>query len=55
LRTREKKKQMFKLLLSLYLAICYLANELNAQIPIPQVGSCANSPIISDFDAAKVI
>jgi hypothetical protein len=46
---------MLKIFLSLYLAVCFLANESNAQIPIPQVGSCANSPIIADFDAAKVI
>ncbi len=55
MRTRKKNKQMLKIFLSLYLAVCFLANESNAQIPIPQVGSCANSPIIADFDAAKVI
>lgn len=45
---------MFKILFNLCIITYYFANELNAQIPIPQAGSCATSPILSDFDAVKV-
>jgi len=45
---------MFKKLFCLFFVAVYVSNEVNAQIPIPQVGSCATSPIQTDFDANKV-
>jgi len=45
---------MFKL--SIALVIFVFAIELNGQspFPIPELGKCADSPVISDFDAGKV-
>ena len=37
------------------LLLCLFAYESNSQIPIPEAGSCADSPSIPDFDATIVI
>ena len=42
---------MFKLLF--LLTVCIYS--LNAQIPIPQTGSCVTSPVIADFDVSKYL
>jgi hypothetical protein len=41
---------MFKLAFLFTLCIY----SLNAQIPIPQTGSCVASPVLADFDVSKV-
>ena len=45
---------MFKQAISL--VVLFFAIQLNAQsvIPVPEIGKCADSPVISDFDPAKV-
>ena len=43
---------MFKLKIFLLVVLCL--QKLNAQIPIPEIGVCSPSPVISDFDITKV-
>ncbi len=54
LRVSAKKKnfEMFRLTFLLCLFCFY--SKTNAQIPIPQTGSCVTSPVIKDFDVSKV-
>ena len=49
----KEKNKMFKLTLIL-LIVSYSQNS-NAQIPVPEVGVCSQSPVITDFDITKVI
>jgi hypothetical protein len=45
---------MFKQAISL--VVFLFAIQLNAQsvIPVPEIGKCVDSPVINDFDPAKV-
>ncbi len=38
------------------LVVLFFAIQLKAQsvLPVPEIGKCADSPVISDFDPAKV-
>ncbi len=40
---------MFKLTI-----LIVVLSQINAQIPIPEVGECISSPVVSDFDVTKV-